>query len=932
MYIVLNLLKVIKSVIMRIRLYFLSALFLLLSFTGKSQNGFLHTSGKKILNGNGEEVILRGMGMGGWMIQEGYMLETSDFAGPQHEIRKTIENLVGTEGTDDFYNAWLENYCQKKDIDSMAAWGFNSIRLPMHYNLFTLPIEDEPVAGQDTWLNKGFEMVDKLLDWCGENHIYLILDLHGAPGGQGKDANISDYDPSKPSLWESAENRRKTVALWKKLAERYANEPWIGGYDMINEPNWDIDKAGNQNGCSCNQNTALWNLYKDIIRAIRTVDSNHLVIIEGNCWGNNYNGLTNIKSFDSNLVMSFHKYWSYNDVGSIQGIMNLRNTFNVPIWLGESGENSNTWFTNAIKLVESNGIGWAWWPYKKIGSVTGTVTIPKTTGWQNLLNYWKGNGSKPSVETANGWLLEQAEKLKLENCTIHHDVTDAMFRQIQSKESIPFKKHTIPGTVYATDYDLGANGYAYRDADTADYHVTTNTYTAWNSGYAYRNDGVDIEACTDNTGSNGYSVSWTNKGEWLLFTIEIADSAAYSIDIRYAAPGSAGKMHFELDGVVVTSAVSLPATGGWSTWGTKTVQNVVLKKGRHQLKLYIDNAGFNINYFRIHTPIEVGSVTPEILNIKTDSKGEQIRLTSNLGFDLTSLPSAGEFELNVNNSLKNIEKSWFDETNHEILILQTDGSLISNDKILLSYKGNSLKTSGQKAYDPFDNREVENYAPVYFLLPGRIQAEDFNYNNGFQTETCTDLGGGLNLSYANTGDYTDYNVFLGYKGLFRIDYRVAAQASGKFELKLVENDKVTTINSVNVTSTGGWQVWKTLSAEANLNQGKSKLRFYAVSGEFNLNWINVTTITGNELIKAGQNLFACYDAPENTLKIFNRGNPVNKCGVSCFDINGRRLVYQQIEFNGNSGFNMQNISLQRGIYLIRFETSDNVFAQKLRVL
>ena len=92
-----------------------------------------------------------------------------------------------------------------------------------------MPNEDEPVAGQDTWLDQGFEMADNLLEWCAANEMYLILDLHAAPGGQGKDAHISDYNPNKPSLWESTENKRKTVALWRKLAERYANEPWMGG-------------------------------------------------------------------------------------------------------------------------------------------------------------------------------------------------------------------------------------------------------------------------------------------------------------------------------------------------------------------------------------------------------------------------------------------------------------------------------------------------------------------------------------------------------------------------------------------------------------------------------------------------------------------------------------------------------------------------------
>ena len=70
--------------------------------------------------------------------------------------------------------------------------------------------------------------------------MYVILDLHAAPGGQGMDQGISDYDPSKPSLWESEANRDKTVALWQRIAAYYAEEPWIAGYDLINETNWEM--------------------------------------------------------------------------------------------------------------------------------------------------------------------------------------------------------------------------------------------------------------------------------------------------------------------------------------------------------------------------------------------------------------------------------------------------------------------------------------------------------------------------------------------------------------------------------------------------------------------------------------------------------------------------------------------------------------------
>ena len=251
---------------------------------GVQAQGYLRAEGKRIVNNKGENVLLRGMGLGGWMLQEGYMLRVHQ-DGQQHRIRQRIDSLVGKERTEMFYDAWLANHTRKIDIDSMKAWGFNSVRLPMHYNLYTLPIELEPVAGGNTWLQKGFAITDSLLAWCKANQMYLILDLHAAPGGQGNDLNISDGDTSKPALWDSDANKQKTIALWAKLAQRYANEPWVGGYDLINEPNWGFtDPVGDKNGIKEKDNSALKNLMQDITSAIRAVDKNHLVIIEGNGW------------------------------------------------------------------------------------------------------------------------------------------------------------------------------------------------------------------------------------------------------------------------------------------------------------------------------------------------------------------------------------------------------------------------------------------------------------------------------------------------------------------------------------------------------------------------------------------------------------------------------------------------------------------------
>ena len=391
---------------------------------GTSQ-GFLKAKGKLIVNEKGEKVILRGMGLGGWMLQEGYMLKLGP-VGPQYRIRERITDLVGPDSAAAFYDSWLASQTRKIDIDSMAAWGFNSVRLPMHYHLYTLSIDEEPVAGKNTWLEKGFALTDSLLAWCKANHMWLILDLHAAPGGQGNDLNISDRDPSKPSLWESAANRAKMIALWRRLAERYANEPWIGGYDIINEPNWGFSDTADKHGLKENGNAPLRQLMMDITAAIRAVDKRHIIIIEGNGWGNNYRGV--LPPWDDNMVLSFHKYWNPNTDDAIRGSLGLREQYNIPLWLGESGENDNVWYRDCIRLVEGHDIGWSWWPLKKIGT-NNPLEVPMTPQYQRLVDYFTGKGPRPTAEEAEQGLHSLLQSIREENNVYHKEVTDALFQR-----------------------------------------------------------------------------------------------------------------------------------------------------------------------------------------------------------------------------------------------------------------------------------------------------------------------------------------------------------------------------------------------------------------------------------------------------------------------------------------------------------------------
>jgi len=544
---------------------------LLLSFSDISAQGFLHRQDKKIVNGSGQEVLLKGIGLGGWLLQEGYMLHTSGFANAQWQIREKILDLVGESNTELFYQTYRNNYVKKADIDSIKKWGFNSIRLPFHYNLFATN------TNPPTFLNLGFEIVDSLLNWCKQNQIYLILDMHAAPGGQS-DEPISDYNPANPSLWENEQNKNLTVQIWRKIAEHYKDEVWIGGYDLINEPKWNLPP----------NNQPLRDLYIRITDTIRAVDNNHLLFIEGNWFATDFNGLT--PAWDDNMAYSFHKYWNGNTQSSIQYLVDLRNSSNRPLWLGETGENSNKWFSDCVKLMNTNNIGWAWWPHKKIESIAGPLSAYLIPAYQTLLNYWNGSAPRPTAVFAMNALMAQANQLLIENCVFHKDVIDALIRQPYTTETKPFASNQVPGIVNATDYDLGQLLYAYNDTE---YENTGNGN--WNNGYSYRNDGVDIEPCNDFS-SNGFNIGWIETGEWLKYTINVTQSGLYDINLNIAAPNAGGKILLSLDGQTISNILDVPATGGWQNWQYLTVPDIYLPFGVHNLQTRFFFGGYNFSY------------------------------------------------------------------------------------------------------------------------------------------------------------------------------------------------------------------------------------------------------------------------------------------------------------------------------------------------
>lgn len=537
--------------------------------------GFLKTSGKTIVDGTGKEVYLKGIGLGGWLNQEGYMLNTSSFANSTTQIRTRIEALIGKANSDAFYQAYYKNGMTRKDVEILASWGFNSLRLPMNWRLL--------VTTGGAYLEDGFKQIDSLLSWCETYKVYLILDLHAAPGGQSKDAP-SDYD-TDALLWKDAAYRTLTVNLWKTLAQRYAAKEWIGGYDLINEPAYDLGS----------NNTILWDLYKQITTAIREVDKNHVLFIEGNWYANTYTGLPAI--WDNNLVISFHKYKDGSSQSSISGYLSLGNSNNVPLWLGETGENSNEWFTQNVELLKNNNIGWSWWTYKRVSTICAPLSITIPPEYQVLLNYWQNGGTKPTVAYATDALMKLATNFTLENCTFNKGYIDALFRAPFSTESVKYKGNIIPGVLYAPEYDYGKVGIAYMDKD----YMSTNGFGGatenYNKGWLFRNDGVDIEKCNDAT-SNGYDVGWIESGEWLNYTFTTWVDGYFDIFLRVASPSGGGNIIMTIDGDIVGNVIPVSGTGGNQSWITIKAGTAKITGGTHKLQLKFMTGGFNLSYIQ----------------------------------------------------------------------------------------------------------------------------------------------------------------------------------------------------------------------------------------------------------------------------------------------------------------------------------------------
>lgn len=362
--------------------------------TGFTQNDFLKCDGIYVKNnyGKGNNVYLRGTNIGNLFVQESWMSSTN--ATDQKTILENLTSRFGQDKALELLDYYESNYFTEADIDNCKNMGMSVIRVPFTYmNLYK--------KSGSSWVlrSDAFTRLDWIVNECSKRGIYVILDLHGAFGSQnGQDhsgqviSNASDV-----TFFSNETLMSQTLELWKVVAQHYAGNPAVAGYDTLNEPG---EKAGTTS-------ERHWKFYDRMYDTIRAVDPDHIIIMES-CWGTA--NLPNPSTYGwTNVMYEYHHYpWDYvsdtdaNYTGQVNAINNLVNSVNsanygVPTYIGEFNcfDGDAKW---QYVLDKMNKAGWHYtnWSYKSRGMGSwgiyheaGTEKVtPSSTSEADILRIW----------------------------------------------------------------------------------------------------------------------------------------------------------------------------------------------------------------------------------------------------------------------------------------------------------------------------------------------------------------------------------------------------------------------------------------------------------------------------------------------------------------------------------------------------------------
>jgi len=345
---------------------------------------WLRTSGGGIVSSEGEPVPLRGVGVGGWLNMENFI---TGFPATESSHRRAMRRALGPRRYAVLFDALLRSFFGPEDAAFIASLGLNCVRIPVNYRHWEDDARPQEISPG------GFTHLDRAVEVCAAAGLYTVIDLPVAPGGQNHHWH-SDNPFHQPLLWQHRSFQDRAIGLWEAIASRYAGRPEVAGYNVLNEP---ADEEG----------TRLAGFYRRAVAAIRAVDGQHMVFLDGNRYaqdfgsfgepfgnavyavhhypapgaaeGGPYPGVTGGRRYDRGVVAA--------EFSSMTGYMREHG---LPVWVGEFGpvygagaardQARRHLLADQIQVYESAGAGWSVWTYKDIG-VQGLVTVDPSSAW-----------------------------------------------------------------------------------------------------------------------------------------------------------------------------------------------------------------------------------------------------------------------------------------------------------------------------------------------------------------------------------------------------------------------------------------------------------------------------------------------------------------------------------------------------------------------
>jgi endoglucanase len=374
-----------------------------------SAQSLLHTSGRNIVDANGNIVQLRGVNLGGWFIMEKWMCPLDSGSLPDtYSVIQELDNRFGIAEEQSLIKTYQQNWITTTDLDNIKNGGYNAVRVPVWWGQF-YPINNISNSG---FRSDAFDVLDLLVSNAASRGLYVIIDMHGVVGGQSTSGDTGQQNQNQ--YWTNNNDQGNTAYMWWEIANHYKGNATVAGYDLINEP----IGAPNSN--------AVWTVYNSLYNSVRSADPSHMIFMEGAYGSWNWSMLPDPSTYGwTNVVYEMHEYQYNSSASTIEsGSTNQVNDFNnhaswnVPGYIGEwndFGTGSSTWAFSQ-NAYNNAGLSWTMWAYKATDGL-----IPDSWGWYDP-TYWP---TTPNISTdssstiSNDWQQWKTTTSFGVNSTIH---------------------------------------------------------------------------------------------------------------------------------------------------------------------------------------------------------------------------------------------------------------------------------------------------------------------------------------------------------------------------------------------------------------------------------------------------------------------------------------------------------------------------------